>query len=113
MGKTLEDISSFTVVLFLFMFIYSVLGMELFAYKAKFLNDETPDLANGQSLDQNFDSFLWSFTTVFVLLTEDAWSFIYQKYYVAVSGWRSNMYFLSLYILGPKILLNIFLAVLL
>jgi voltage-dependent calcium channel L type alpha-1D len=47
MGKTLIDISSFSVVLFLFMFIYSILGMELFAYKAKFLGDETIDLKNG------------------------------------------------------------------
>ena len=44
--KTIIDISSFTVVLFLFMFIYTILGMELFAFKAKFTNDQL-DLENG------------------------------------------------------------------
>jgi hypothetical protein len=77
MGKTLKEISAFTVVLFLFMFIYSILGMEMFAYKAKYDPDGNLDLVNGESLDQNFDSFLWSFTTVFVLLTEDGWSTVH------------------------------------
>ena len=44
--KTIIDISSFTVVLFLFMFIYTILGMELFAFKAKFTSDQL-DLENG------------------------------------------------------------------
>jgi hypothetical protein len=114
MGKTMYDISSFTVVLFLFMFIYSILGMELFAEKAKFNpNGSINTDGTGQSVNQNFDSFLWSFTTVFVLLTEDGWGGIYLNYHRAVSGWKSNLYFLSLFIIGPRILLNIFLAILL
>lgn len=66
---TVVDIASFTVVLFLFMFIYAILGMELFAENAKFTADDKVDMENGTSLNQNFDSFLYSFTTVFVLLT--------------------------------------------
>jgi hypothetical protein len=112
MGKTLKEISAFTVVLFLFMFIYSILGMEMFAYKAKYDAVGNLDLVNGESLDTNFDSFLWSFTTVFVLLTEDGWSTVFQLYSKAVGGWRANLYFLSLFIIGPRILLNIFLAIL-
>lgn len=112
MGKTLKEISAFSVVLFLFMFIYSILGMEMFAYKAKYDASGNLDMVSGESIDQNFDSFLWSFTTVFVLLTEDDWSTVYQLYHVAVGGWRANLYFLSLFIIGPRILLNIFLAIL-
>jgi len=51
--------------------------MELFAYNAKFDADGSIDMENGESIYQNFDTFLWSFTTVFVLLTEDGWSYIY------------------------------------
>ena len=40
MGSTLRDIASFSVLLFLFIFIFSLLGMELFAHKVK-LNLET------------------------------------------------------------------------
>jgi voltage-dependent calcium channel L type alpha-1D len=112
MGKTLKEISAFSVVLFLFMFIYSILGMEMFAYKAMYDASGNLDMVTGESVDQNFDSFLWSFTTVFVLLTEDGWSTVYQLYHVAVGGWRANLYFLSLFIIGPRILLNIFLAIL-
>ena len=75
--KTLIDVSAFSIILFLFMFIYSILGMELFAYNAKFDADGSIDMENGESIYQNFDTFLWSFTTVFVLLTEDGWSYIY------------------------------------
>jgi hypothetical protein len=37
--RTLLDISTFTIVLFLFMFIFTILGMELFAHKAKFTSN--------------------------------------------------------------------------
>ena len=47
MGKTLIEISAFSVVLFLFMFIYSILGMEMFAYKAKYDDSGKLDLLNG------------------------------------------------------------------
>jgi hypothetical protein len=40
MWKTLIDIAAFSIILFLMIYIYSVLGMELFAQKAKFINDE-------------------------------------------------------------------------
>ena len=77
MWKTLVDIATFTILLFLFMFIYSILGMEVFAHKGKFNSEGQVDLENGESNPQNFDSFLWSFTTVFVLLTEDGWSEVF------------------------------------
>lgn len=113
MWKTLVDIASFTVVLFLFMFVYTILGMEVFAEKAKFSADDKVDMINGESIPMNFDSFLWSFTTVFVLLTEDGWSYVFYQYHRAVGAFRANLYFISLFIIGPRILLNLFLAILL
>jgi Ion transport protein len=113
MWKTLVDIASFTVVLFLFMFVYTILGMEVFAEKAKFSPDDKVDMEDGESIPQNFDSFLWAFTTVFVLLTEDGWSAVFYAYYRAVGATRANLYFISLFIIGPRILLNLFLAILL
>lgn len=93
------------------MFVMTILGMELFAYKALFKYDKL-DLEYGYPIDQNFDTFVWSFTTVFVLMTEDGWSEIYYKYNRAC-GWKATLYFLSLFIIGPKLLLNLFLAILL
>ena len=48
--KTLVDIASFTIVLFLFMFIYAILGMEMFAENAKFTATDKVDMINGSSL---------------------------------------------------------------
>ena len=87
--------------------------MEMFAYKAKFTKDDKLDLINGESPPQNFDSFLWAITTVFILITEDTWSPIFYNYNRAVGDLRADLYFISLNIIGPKILLNLFLGILL
>ena len=113
MGRTLIEISTFTIVVFLFMFIYTMLGLELFAYKIKFNSNGEVDLVNGTSTNQNFDTFLWSFTTVFVLLTADSWSNIWLQLYRAIGPWKATIYVFSIYIIGNRILLNLFLAILL
>lgn len=69
--KTLKDISTFTIFLFLFSFIYSLLGLELFAFGCKKTPDDKVDMVNGVSPLNNFDSFYESFLTMFVLLTGD------------------------------------------
>ena len=97
----------------MFMFIYAILGMELFAESAKFTKDDLIDLQNGESIDENFDSFLWAFTTVFVLLTEEKWCWVFYQYHRACGSLKSDLYFLSLFIIGPRILLNLFLCILL
>ena len=38
--KCLQDVSYFSVLLLLFMFIYTLIGMELYAYKLRFSGDE-------------------------------------------------------------------------
>lgn len=48
--KTLVDVSTFTIVLFLFMIIFTILGMELFAYKAKFNEKNEVDMLYGDSI---------------------------------------------------------------
>lgn len=113
MWRTLVDISTFTVVLFLFMFIFTILAMELFAYQIKFDSNNNVDIENGQPINQNFDTFTWSFTTVFVLLTSDYWSNIWFAMSRAIGSWKSTIYVFVIYILGNRILLNLFLAILL
>lgn len=71
--KTIKNTAPFTYLLFFVLFIYTLLGLELFAGKAKFNHEDyTVDIAHGKSPMINFDSFLDSFTTVFILLTNDA-----------------------------------------
>lgn len=61
----------------------------------------------------NFDNFLNSFTTVFIVLTNENMSEIYYDYYRGVGALTSTVYFILLAIIGQKILLNLFLAILL
>lgn len=73
MLKTFEDVSNITVLLAIFMFIWSLLGMELFAYKVAFTNDDkvakdyVPKLYKNGTLiddksiqfpDSNFNTFI-------------------------------------------------------
>jgi hypothetical protein len=48
-----------------------MLGLELFAKKAKFDSSNTVDIVNGVSPMFNFDNFLNSMLTVYIVLTND------------------------------------------
>lgn len=114
-SRTLIDVSYFSILLFLFMFTFALLGMELFANRVKFNPlDNSLDLsAKGLVPENNFNSVLNSFTTVFVVMTADAWSAIYFNHYRALQNFGTTFYFILLIIIGQKILLNLFLAILL
>ena len=114
MGRTLIDIATFSVLLFLFIFVFTLLGLELFAHKAK-INIDTDQLdpINGVSPKYNFDRFITSFTTVFILLTNDGSAGIYYDYYRGVDPAIATLFFILLTIIGQKILLNLFLAIML
>ena len=111
LGRTLVDIASFSILLFLFIFCFTLLGLELFAHKAFMKNDLLDP--NGQPPAFNFDNFLHSFSTVFIIFTNDGMSTIYYDYYRAVGPALSSIYFVTLVVIGQKILLNLFLAILL
>lgn len=111
--RTLTDVASFSILLFLVIFTYTLIGLEIFAHKAKFNQDNEIDIANGQPPIHNFDTFFDAITTVFIVLTNDNWSVMYYAYFRAVSGPSSTIFFLSLVLLGQKVLLNLFLAILL
>jgi len=104
--ESLAAISSFCVLLGLYMFVYTILGMFLFG--AQFC-DEGEDCWASRS---NFNTFYRSFVTVFQLLTIEDWPgvmFDAVKYthYVAV------FYFITLLGSGTYILCNLFIAILL
>lgn len=99
--------------LFLFVYTYTLLGMELFAYKAKFdsqgVLSNSPDATYPQS---NFNTFLHSFLSVFIVLANDGWSKIFYNFYRATTAATASFYFISLIIVGQYILLNLFIAIL-
>lgn len=110
--NSLKDISNFSVLLFLFIFIYALLGMELFAYRIKFNENNEVDL-NGESTRTNFDEFINSVTTIFVVLIGEDWNNIMYQYVRATETRLCIAFFVSWMILGNLVLLNLFLAILL
>ena len=114
MGKSLYDITYFTIFMFLFIFIFTLMALELFAYKAR-VNPETNeiDMINGVEPSFNFDNFLNAFSLVFIILTNDGQAAIYYNYYRAVGAFSSTFFFVILVIIGQKVIINLFVAILL
>lgn len=99
-GHTMYSIAPFTVIMLIFILIYALLGMELFAREVRFDSDGHPDKENGKSPDSNFDHFLEAFATVFIVLANDNWSTIFFDHYRAGKAVSSTIFFVSLLLLG-------------
>ena len=111
-AKSLVDISAFSVLLFLFMFTYTLLGMELFAYRVKFNENDELDTATGESPRTNFNTFVEGITTIFITLTGDSWNLIMYRF-IRQNEAVGLLYFISLVIFGRFMLLNLLLVFLL
>ena len=104
-ARALKDISSFSVLLFLLIFIYVLLGMELFAKRTKI--DSSADEPRN-----NFNNFFTGFILIFTVLTGENWdSTMFQ--FAKTHGYMAIFFFISLIIIGVMIFLNLFLAILL
>jgi voltage-dependent calcium channel L type alpha-1D len=110
--KTLFDVAYFSILLLLFMFIYALLGMELYAYRVKFDRFDQVDLSDGTSPRENFDDFVHAFIMIFAVLVGDDWQISFYRT-LRCEGASAIVFFVTLIIFGNVILLNLFLAVLL
>ena len=112
-GRALREISSFSVLLFLLVFIYVLLGMELFAKR----NNDTK--SNSLSIEDyvaeprlNFDNFFNGFILIFTLLTGESWDLTMLQFATS-HGFYAIYFFMSFMLIGVMIFLNLFLAILL
>ena len=111
--RIMQDITYFSILLILFILVFSLIGMELFAFKVKFNDADEYDPKNGHFPRSTFNQFWEAFLSVFIVLANDGWSTIYINHYRSVGSIVSTFYFLSLLIIGQFLLLNLFLAILL
>lgn len=110
---TITTIGNFTVLLALFIYVYSLLGMQFFAGKLRFDSEDRNYNPNGPYLPRaNFDTILWASVTIFQILVGDDWNKVMYDSFRA-TGWVSVFYFISLVLFGNIIMLNLFLALLL
>uniref|UniRef100_A0A8C4QAD1 Voltage-dependent L-type calcium channel subunit alpha n=1 Tax=Eptatretus burgeri TaxID=7764 RepID=A0A8C4QAD1_EPTBU len=106
--NSMRSIASLLLLLFLFIIIFSLLGMQLFGGKFNF--DET------QTKRSTFDTFPQALLTVFQILTGEDWNAVMYDGIMAYGGPSSSgmfvcIYFIILFICGNYILLNVFLAI--
>ena len=102
-ASTVKDIRNFSVLLMLFIFTYTLLGMEFFSHNLK---------RDGKSIRRNFDTFGNGLISIFIALTGDDWS-TWMLLLQRNVGNFGIYYTVSLIIIGQFILLNLFLAILL
>ncbi len=108
MVKTLDNVATFFLLLFLFMFIFSTLGMQIFGCKFYELNENTGEKVVDR---KNFDSFFWSIITVFQILTQEDWNAVMYTGMEKTSAWAS-VYFILLMVIGNYFLFSLLVAIL-
>ena len=115
---TIKDVSTFSVLLLMFMFIFTLLGMELFGYKVMFdANDRVVDPESqtddpGLAPRPNFNEVGMGFVTVFAVAIGDDWNLMMSLAFRA-EGVIAIVFYPLVFIFMNLILLNLFLAILL
>ena len=121
MVTTLQDMSNFSLLMLIFIFTYTLLGLEIFSFKAKFKDEylsepyKKDEDVEGKEVfypRTNFNTFLSGFTTVFVVLIGEDWNGVMYDHMRTIGG-PSKVFFFTLFVQGNLILLNLFLAILL
>ncbi|XP_040923279.1 voltage-dependent T-type calcium channel subunit alpha-1G [Toxotes jaculatrix] len=104
--KTMDNVATFCMLLMLFIFIFSILGMHLFGCKfgSERAEDTLPDR-------KNFDSLLWAIVTVFQILTQEDWNKVLYNGMASTSP-VAALYFIALMTFGNYVLFNLLVAIL-
>lgn len=113
--QAIVGVSNASVVLLIIVFIFTLLGMQLFG--GKFTTTAAyPDgeLKWGEDVPRHhFDNLWWAFVSVFQVLTGENWNEVLYNGILG-SGWAASViYFTLLNIVGAYIILNLFMAILL
>ncbi|XP_071993345.1 voltage-dependent L-type calcium channel subunit alpha-1S isoform X2 [Engystomops pustulosus] len=106
--NSVRSIASLLLLLFLFMIIFALLGMQMFGGKFDF---EDTDIRRS-----TFDTFPQALITVFQILTGEDWNSVMYNGIMAYGGpsfpgMLVCIYFVILFVCGNYILLNVFLAI--
>ncbi|KAK5604348.1 hypothetical protein CRENBAI_019079 [Crenichthys baileyi] len=104
--KTMDNVATFCMLLMLFIFIFSILGMHLFG--CKFGTERDGDTLPDR---KNFDSLLWAIVTVFQILTQEDWNKVLYNGMASTSP-VAALYFIALMTFGNYVLFNLLVAIL-
>ena len=109
-GNTMTKISAFIVLLALFLFMFTIVGMEMFSNTLRFNynNDPIPYFSNSSNETSliysypayNFDNISDASMTVFVGLANDGWTTLYFNHARVNGLGAASAFFISLVVLG-------------
>ncbi|KAM8841779.1 voltage-dependent T-type calcium channel subunit alpha-1H-like [Synchiropus picturatus] len=105
--KTMDNVATFSMLLMLFIFIFSILGMHLFGCKFGLRHDSGDTFPDRK----NFDSLLWATVTVFQILTQEDWNAVLYNGMASTSP-LAALYFVALMTFGNYVLFNLLVAIL-
>jgi len=111
---TILAVGDYCILLLLFIYVFALLGMSMFAGKVKFNADGDIDYEDPEAEvpRANFDHVLWAMITVFFVMIGENWNSTMYDHMRGTSKFAA-LYFIALVILGNIIMLNLFLAILL
>lgn len=109
---TITSISDYVILLLLFIYVFSLIGMSFFAGMLMFDENDQPDFIHGQPPRNNFDDVLWSLITIFQILLGEQWNEIMYDCVRSQNAFAA-LYFIIWILVGNIIMLNLFLAILL
>ena len=125
MGIVIMKLVYLLIFLLCFLMTYSILGKEFFAFKMAFDVNDQPvenffDFKTGKTSgegtypDFNFNTFMDSVISVFILMTGDSWSGVYYNLarMPGINKVLSFFFCYSAFICGKMILLQLFVAIL-
>lgn len=105
LSKSASSFAYISVLLMIFIFIFALIGMQIFGNKLNF---------DGEKPRGNYDNFNIAFLTAFQILTMENWnSLFYDAIRSSQVKFISAMYYIAWIFIGNFILLNLFLAILL
>jgi len=105
MARSYKSFIYITMLMFLFIFIYALLGMSLFGGKFNY-DDGVPR--------GNYDTFPIAIITVFQVLTMENWqTVLFDSMRGEIDKFMISVFYISWIFIGNFILLNLFLAILL
>ena len=109
MYATAALLGEFAFVVVLAVFIFALLGMQIFGGKMCATSDAhgEPEIPR-----HNFDTLPWALVTVFQVLTGEDWNAVMYDATLASGSW-SSLYFVALLVIGNFLVLNLFIAILL
>ncbi|XP_066152994.1 voltage-dependent T-type calcium channel subunit alpha-1G-like isoform X2 [Euwallacea fornicatus] len=116
MLRTMDNVAIFFSLLILFIFIFSILGMNIFGCKfckeQKYNKEGVCKSNSDEDKDRkNFDSLLWSLVTVFQILTQEDWNMVLSNGMARTTHWAA-LYFVALMTFGNYVLFNLLVAIL-